>query len=244
MLLQSLDVVGPAFRQAERLSFVGLAASGLCRHRFIDEHLLAALPDVDQVLILGAGYDSRAYRFADEIGERPVYEVDLAPLSRRKAEVIAAHSELFAHASVRRVEIDFRTQSLESQLAATRLRARGADVRRVGGREHVPRRRRRWRRRWGRWRRCAGRGRCWRWTAGRACAGPAATCCGGWPSAAMALIGEPIGFSVDASSVASGLSPHGFEVADLAEGAEMTARYATGGRRCDPGMYVVAARLA
>jgi hypothetical protein len=59
----------------------------------------------------------------------------------------------------------------------------------------------------------------------------------------MALIGEPIGFSVDASSVAKVLSPHGFEVADLAEGAEMTARYATGGRRCDPGMYVVAARV-
>jgi O-methyltransferase involved in polyketide biosynthesis len=62
-------------------------------------------------------------------------------------------------------------------------------------------------------------------------------------SRGMALIGEPIGFAVDAAEVPSVLEPHGFVVDDLAEGAEMTARYATGGRRCDPGMYVVAARL-
>jgi hypothetical protein len=40
------------------------------------------------------------------------------------------------------------------------------------------------------------------------------------------------------------LAAHGFEVVDLAEANEMTKRYATGGRVCDPGMYVVAARLA
>jgi methyltransferase (TIGR00027 family) len=241
-LLRSMDLVGPAFRQAERLTVVGLAASGLCRHRFIDEHLGAALPAVEQVLILGAGYDSRAYRFASEIGNRPVFEVDLAPLSRRKAAVISRHSELFAHASVRRVEIDFRTQSLQSQLAATDF-AFGAPTFVVweGVSMYLDP------------------------AAVNETLAALASLCGPnsvlamdfWQSVrgpggyvlrrvaerAMALIGEPIGFAVDAKDVSALLAPHGFGVNDLAQGAEMTARYATGGRRCDPGMYVVAARL-
>jgi hypothetical protein len=40
------------------------------------------------------------------------------------------------------------------------------------------------------------------------------------------------------------LAPHGFEIVDLAEAATLTARYATGSRTCDRGMYVVAAQLA
>jgi hypothetical protein len=60
---------------------------------------------------------------------------------------------------------------------------------------------------------------------------------------AMRLIGEPITFPLDAVDVSRLLAPHRFAVADLADGGELTVRYATGGRRCDPGMYVVAARL-
>jgi methyltransferase (TIGR00027 family) len=242
-LLRSLDVAGPLVRQAERLALAGLAASGLCRHRFIDEHLCAALPDVDQVLILGAGYDSRAYRFADEIGDRPVYEVDLAPLSRRKAAVIKAHAELFAHASIRRVEIDFRTQSLPAQVGSTDFAVGAAtfvvwegvsmylDATAVHGTLAALAS-------------LCGPGSVLAMDYWQSVRGP-----GGYPlrrfvERGMAVIGEPIGFAVDAAAVPSVLEPHGFEVDDLAEGAEMSERYATGGRRCDPGMYVVAARLA
>lgn len=115
-LIAPLRAAAPVLRGAERLEIAGIAASGLCRHRFIDDHPQAAVPDVEQVLILGAGYDSRAYRFAGEIGDRPVYEVDLAPLSRRKAEIVSTNQGLFEHATVNRVEIDFRTQSLADQL--------------------------------------------------------------------------------------------------------------------------------
>ena len=118
-LLRALTLSGPALRTAERLTLAGLATSGLCRYRFIDEHLLTALPDVEQVMILGAGYDTRAYRFATEIGPRPLYEVDLPPLSRRKAAVVSARSDLFGHAAVHRVEIDFRKQSLPDRLAGS-----------------------------------------------------------------------------------------------------------------------------
>jgi methyltransferase (TIGR00027 family) len=239
-LLAGLSGAGPAFRAAERLDVAGLAASGLCRHRFIDEHLLAALPVVTQVLILGAGYDARAWRFAPAIGERPVFEVDLAPLSRRKAAVVAGHPARFGHASIRRVEIDFQTDSLPDRLAAAGFAfgaptfvvwegvsmylTRAAIDSTLGALAAV-----------------CGPGSvlamdCWQQVGG----------IGGYHlrvavQRAMRLIGEPITFAVAASSVPAVLAP--FEVIDLAEAAEMTARYATGGRRCDPGMYVVAARL-
>jgi methyltransferase (TIGR00027 family) len=83
------------------------------RHRFIDDHLAAALDDgVEQVVLLGAGYDTRAYRFADQLDGRPVFEVDLAPISRAKAATIAKNEDQFPETNVVRVEIDFESQAL------------------------------------------------------------------------------------------------------------------------------------
>jgi methyltransferase (TIGR00027 family) len=242
-LFRTLSATGPAFRRAEQFTLVGLAASGLCRHRFIDEHLLAALPDVQQVMILGAGYDSRAYRFAAQIGARRVFEVDLPPLSRRKAAMVASRPDLFGHAAIHRVEIDFRTESLPERLAGSGFTP-GAPtfVAWEGVSPYLTR------------------------DAVDETLSALAQVCGPgsvlamdfWQRVggfgvyqlrvraehAMHLIGEPIAFALDAGSVDTLLAPHGFEALDLADGREMTARYATGGRRCDPGMYVVAARLA
>ena len=39
----------------------GLWASMLCRKRYIDEQLQAADPQIDAAVILGAGFDTRAY---------------------------------------------------------------------------------------------------------------------------------------------------------------------------------------
>src|SRR4051812_24947166 len=64
------------------------------RHRFIDDHLRTALDaGIAQVVLLGAGYDTRAYRFADQLDGRPVFEVDLATISRSKAATIAKNKE-------------------------------------------------------------------------------------------------------------------------------------------------------
>jgi methyltransferase (TIGR00027 family) len=243
LLIAPLKAGAPLVRAAERLEVAGLAASGLCRHRFIDEHLVAALPKVDQVLILGAGYDSRAYRFSAEIDERPVFEVDLPPLSRRKAAIIARHAELFAPAAVHRVEIDFRTQSLADQLADSGfVTGRPTFVAWEGVSMYLTR---------GAvldtltalatgcgsgsvlamdfWQHLAGRGAYHQLRrAGER---------------AIRLIGEPLAFPVDADAAPALLESAGFEVIDLAEAGEMTARYASAGRRCDDGMYVVAARL-
>src|SRR3954469_7787885 len=87
------------------------------RHRFIDDHLTAALDGgAEQVVLLGAGYDTRAYRFADQLAGRPVFEVDLASISRAKAATIERHAGDFPAANVVRVEIDFETQTLAEVL--------------------------------------------------------------------------------------------------------------------------------
>jgi len=116
-LWHALRAGAPVVHAAERSTLAGLATYALCRHRFMDEHMRASLDaGAAQVLMLGAGYDSRAYRFADELSGRPVFEVDLAPISRRKAAIVEAHGEMFGSAQVHRVEIDFRVDSLAERL--------------------------------------------------------------------------------------------------------------------------------
>ena len=89
------------------------------RHRFIDDHLLEALDSgAEQVVLLGAGYDTRAYRFADRLDGRPVFEVDLAAISQAKAATVAKHADQFPAANVVRVEIDFESQQLQDVLPA------------------------------------------------------------------------------------------------------------------------------
>ncbi len=95
----------------------------LCRHRYIDDCLLGALAgDVEQVVVLGAGYDMRAYRFARELGDRPVFEVDYPATGQRKARILARHLRELPAADVRIVEIDFQTDSLRDRLRGAGLR--------------------------------------------------------------------------------------------------------------------------
>lgn len=87
------------------------------RHRFIDDGLTAALDaGAEQVVLLGAGYDTRAYRFAETLAGRPVYEVDLPTISRSKAAIIAEHAGTFPETNMVRVEIDFESQALDDVL--------------------------------------------------------------------------------------------------------------------------------
>ena len=238
-----LNRAAPLLRMVERRDVVGIATSVLCRHRFIDAHLLQAVPETAQVVVLGAGYDSRAYRFAHTLGSRPVFEVDLAPLSRRKAAVVDSRPDLFDRARVRRVEIDFRTESLEDRLLAhgfaagaptfvvwegvTPYLSRVAVVRTLRTLSDV-----------------CGRGSVlamdlWQPVGGL---GPYAQLRRG-AVRGLALIGEPLTFSVRPDGAENLLAEAGFELVDLAEADRLTARYATDGRRCDDGLYLVAAAL-
>lgn len=243
-LLRTLAAGGPVVRLGERHELAGMSAYALCRHRFIDDHLAADLHGgAEQVVVLGAGYDSRAYRFADLLAGRPVHEVDLPPLSRRKAEVVAAHPELFGHTTIRRVEIDFRAESLAERL----LDAGFA----VGARTFVV------------W---EGVSMYLTRDAITETLGTLRDICGAGSVVAMDLldhvrglrpidhvrraavgstrfIGEPVTFTVPPAQAATLLAGCGFTVTDLAGAAEMSRRYATDGRRTDKAVYVLAARL-
>jgi methyltransferase (TIGR00027 family) len=240
--LRPLDVARPVRDLAAQHDLGGLSTYVLCRHRFIDEHLLAA--SFDQVVILGAGYDSRAYRFATELAGRPVYEVDLPPLSRRKADVVTAHRESFGDSSVVRVEIDFRTQTLAARLAPAGFEsgkptfvvwegvapyldsaAVDATLSALGA--------------------LCGAGSTlaldlWDGTGGPGLLAPVRRL-GAW---AIALLGEPVTFGVAPSAVSPLLGEHGFAVVDLADASQLTSRYATLHRKSFESLYAVAATLS
>jgi methyltransferase (TIGR00027 family) len=114
--LASWEASGTLGDLAERLS-PGLATYVLTRHRFIDDCLRQALAgSVEQLVLLGAGYDSRAYRFAEALKGRPVFEVDFPATSRRKAHILEQSAGTLPAGDVRRVEIDFENDSLEMRL--------------------------------------------------------------------------------------------------------------------------------
>lgn len=100
---------------AEALSspeVAGLTRLMLARTRFIDEHLLEAVGrGVRQIVLLGAGFDTRAYRFRELLAHTRVFEID-APATqeykkRRIQEVLGAPPPNVVYAP-----IDFRTDRL------------------------------------------------------------------------------------------------------------------------------------
>lgn len=65
----------------------GLWANLACRKRFIGDKLSEALEDIDAVVILGAGLDTRAYLLTRQV-RIPVFEVDLPVNIARKFETV------------------------------------------------------------------------------------------------------------------------------------------------------------
>jgi methyltransferase (TIGR00027 family) len=213
------------------------------RHRFIDDHLTAALDGgVAQVVLLGAGYDTRAYRFAEQLAGRPVFEVDLAPISRAKAATIAKHRAQFPATNVVRVEIDFESEALADVLADAGFAVgESAFVAWEGVPMYLTR------------------------AAVKATLdalheisgsgsqlahdmwylvdepGPLGTARRTAPSA-LSLIGEPVTFGVHPEDYQFFLERHGFRLVDLAFPSELRDRYAPGTRAAlDDSLYVLAA---
>jgi methyltransferase (TIGR00027 family) len=86
------------------------------RERYIDDFLARSLEKgLEQVVILGAGYDSRAYRFADRLAGVKVFEVDHPATQKDK---LARLEKIFGRQPehVVYVPVDFNTQSLEDRL--------------------------------------------------------------------------------------------------------------------------------
>lgn len=90
-----LPVIGPAVsswveRYVDRHWTAGPRAAAVVRTRLIDDLLSTAVADgASQVLLLGAGYDSRAYRMA-ELASMAVFEVDHPATQAAKRRMLRA----------------------------------------------------------------------------------------------------------------------------------------------------------
>ena len=104
-----------ALRSATDKQFAGGWASFLCRKRYIDDQLRAAVAKgVEAVVILGAGYDTRAYRLP-ELSGVPVCEVDLPRNSAAKAAALTRASR-GVPAGVTLLGVDFENDDLADSL--------------------------------------------------------------------------------------------------------------------------------
>ena len=95
----------------------------LARHRAIDD-LILATPS-EQVVFMGAGYDTRLARLCERLRQSVVFEVDHPDTARRKAELadtVYVDAEL---APTVAVKIDFARDSIERQLCEAGLNPDG-----------------------------------------------------------------------------------------------------------------------
>jgi methyltransferase (TIGR00027 family) len=109
---------GPARRLVTRGSEVtgpGLWVNLVCRRRFIGDKLEEALGDIDAVVILGAGMDTRGCQLTRRV-RIPVFEADLPiNIARKAATVRRVLGDL--PLSVRLVAVDFENDDLLTALA-------------------------------------------------------------------------------------------------------------------------------
>jgi methyltransferase (TIGR00027 family) len=229
---------------ADRFS-PGLATWVLCRHRYIDDCLRRALRgDVGQVVLLGAGYDTRAYRLARQVGQRPVFEVDHPATSRRKARIVSRHASELPAADVRPVEVDFQKESLPDRLQAAGFRrdlrtffvwegvamylTRAAVKKTLGDVQELS----------------APRSEIamdlWHFPEGSDLMATAQRL----SASALDLIGEPVTFGIHPEDAGPFLQRLGFRVIEVADAPLLQSRYVRDGRRVYEAAYLVHARVS
>jgi methyltransferase (TIGR00027 family) len=97
--------------------WAGARSSAVARTRLIDDTINDALArGIDQLVILGAGFDARAYRLAG-LSDVAVFEVD-HPDTLAKKQAVLRRASLDAPSRVRSVGIDFRSADLERVMDA------------------------------------------------------------------------------------------------------------------------------
>jgi methyltransferase (TIGR00027 family) len=95
----------------------GVRTSAVARTRFIDDRVVTAVSEgAQQVVILGAGFDARAYRLA-ALRQRVVFEVDHPSTQARKRRLLEAAIGRVPQ-NVRFVPTDFAEHRLEADIAA------------------------------------------------------------------------------------------------------------------------------
>jgi methyltransferase (TIGR00027 family) len=84
------------------------------RTKFLDNLFLSAASGVRQIVILGAGFDTRPYRFADRLRDIRIFEVDHPGTSEWKCQRLHRLGTNTEHVTY--VKIDFNSDSLEERL--------------------------------------------------------------------------------------------------------------------------------
>ena len=106
----------PLIRWALERAAPGSYGFAIARTRCFDDALLSeAAGGIQQVVILGAGYDSRAIRFADELKGVRVFEVDHPGTQARKMSILL-RSNIEVPKNVQYVPVDFNRDTLEAEL--------------------------------------------------------------------------------------------------------------------------------
>ncbi|MDR1492393.1 MAG: SAM-dependent methyltransferase [Planctomycetaceae bacterium] len=95
---------------------IGVSNLVIVRTRFFDDAMKKAIHDgVEQFVILGAGFDSRAYRLFSPDMKLSVFEVDFPATQNRKKEIMK-NIQGFPFSHVRYVPVDFTQDLLEESL--------------------------------------------------------------------------------------------------------------------------------
>ncbi|GLV55638.1 S-adenosyl-L-methionine-dependent methyltransferase [Dictyobacter sp. S3.2.2.5] len=117
MLMQLKSMRAYTIKQTDAV-MPGLYGVQVCRTRYIDEAVEQALTQgIEQVVMLGAGLDTRPYRLAGMERVR-VFEVDLPAVQEPKKKRLHKHFGQLP-ANVTFVPIDFDKQSLDAALGST-----------------------------------------------------------------------------------------------------------------------------
>ena len=100
---------------AAEKSAPGIWGGLMCRKRYIDEKLLESIDQMEAVVNLGAGYDTRAYRFP-ALANTPIWEVDQPEnITAKQARLQKVLGAIPDH--IKLVPIDFDQESLETTLS-------------------------------------------------------------------------------------------------------------------------------
>ena len=94
----------------------GLNEYMIARTAYFDSHFVDALDnEIPQIVLLGAGYDSRAYRFAQLNRGTNIFELDAAPTQNRKKKCLKG-ARIDIPQQVKLVPINFNEESLKDVL--------------------------------------------------------------------------------------------------------------------------------
>jgi methyltransferase (TIGR00027 family) len=113
-----VPILGGAVHSALEFGWPYTRSSGVVRTRAIDDLVCEAIhAGAQQLVLLGAGFDSRGYRLKEAL-DIPVFEVDHPATQRAKRERLAAYMGRLP-VNVRYVPVDFERGNLEKSLIET-----------------------------------------------------------------------------------------------------------------------------